>query len=167
MVRATLPLCLYTLGHNTFRRLMFVPSDKVDFIWRKIASKPIFSTSIVCLNQVRLASLVSGPLSTTPAWLAKVATSPEGEVPNYQHLICVYIPDVYNKETVIEVPFCFLLQFIQASTPFVGYESPSPQSWRFTLRCQVWSIHRYWSVVCYSVFFVSVMQTHFLSRYWQ
>ena len=51
---------------------------------------------------------MSGPLSSTSARLAKVATSPEQELPNYQHLICVYIPDVYDKASVTEVPLLFL-----------------------------------------------------------
>ncbi|KAG6878185.1 hypothetical protein C0993_010946 [Termitomyces sp. T159_Od127] len=50
------------------------------------------------------ASLVSGPLASTYAYLAKVATSPESQdSPNHQHLICVYIPDVYDKAKVTEV----------------------------------------------------------------
>ncbi|KAG5650819.1 hypothetical protein H0H81_010931 [Sphagnurus paluster] len=48
-------------------------------------------------------SLVSGPLASTSAYLAKVATSPEQDNPNYQHVICVYIPDVYDKDKVTEV----------------------------------------------------------------
>ena len=53
---------------------------------------------------MKAASLVSGPLRSTSAHLAKVATSPGQETANYQHLICVYIPDVYNKASVTEVP---------------------------------------------------------------
>ena len=45
-------------------------------------------------------SLASGPLSSTSAFCAKVATSPENAAPGYQHVICVYIPDVYDKEDV-------------------------------------------------------------------
>lgn len=52
---------------------------------------------------MKIASLVSGPLQATAAYQAKVATSPENDSPSYQHLICVYIPDVYNKDTVTEV----------------------------------------------------------------
>ncbi|KAN0081239.1 protein of unknown function (DUF1917) domain containing protein [Tylopilus felleus] len=63
--------------------LIFAPSDKVDVIWSKIAS-----------------SLASGPLSSTSAFCAKVATSPENADAGHQHLICVYMPDVYDKEDV-------------------------------------------------------------------
>ncbi|KAF9228399.1 hypothetical protein BS17DRAFT_773643 [Gyrodon lividus] len=73
-------------GHVSGKWLVFAPSDRVDAIWASIAS-----------------SLVSGPLSSTPTFCAKVATSPESEAPGYQHVICVYIPDVYDKESVTEV----------------------------------------------------------------
>ncbi|KAG1716210.1 hypothetical protein ID866_950 [Astraeus odoratus] len=66
--------------------LIFAPPDRIDAIWSGIAR-----------------SLASGPLTTTSAFSAKVSTSPEHEVPSYQHVICVYVPDVYNKDSVIEV----------------------------------------------------------------
>lgn len=56
---------------------------------------------------VEAASLVSGALCSTSAFLAKVATSPEQETAHVQHLICVYIPDVYDKASVTEVPYFF------------------------------------------------------------
>jgi len=65
---------------------LFASADKVDMIWSSLAS-----------------SLVSGPLRSTSAHLAKVATSPEQEIANYQHLSCIYIPDVYDKASVTEV----------------------------------------------------------------
>ena len=53
------------------------------------------------------ASLVSGPLNPTTAFLAKVSTSSESDNPGVQqHLICVYISDVYDKPSVTEVSFC-------------------------------------------------------------
>ncbi|KAF4621345.1 hypothetical protein D9613_000846 [Agrocybe pediades] len=73
-------------GYVVGKWLMFASSEKIDQIWAGIAK-----------------SLVSGPLSETTAFRAKVSTSPENETPNYQHLICVYMPDVYNKEKVTEV----------------------------------------------------------------
>ncbi|KAL9712034.1 hypothetical protein Ac2012v2_005110 [Leucoagaricus gongylophorus] len=73
-------------GYVAGKWLIFAPPEKVDVIWSSIAN-----------------SLVSGPLSTTPAWLAKVATSPNYELHNFRHLICVYIPDVYDRNTVLEV----------------------------------------------------------------
>ncbi|EFI28138.1 hypothetical protein CC1G_14165 [Coprinopsis cinerea okayama7 len=66
--------------------LVFAPPDKVDAIWSTVAT-----------------SLISGPLSSTCAYSAKVATSPETESQHYQHIICVYIPDVYDKPKVLEV----------------------------------------------------------------
>ena len=48
-------------------------------------------------------SIVSGPLSTTSVFLAKVATSPQNDTPNYSHLICVYMPDAYDQSSVTEV----------------------------------------------------------------
>ncbi|KAG5722215.1 UPF0696 like protein [Termitomyces sp. T112] len=74
-------------GYVSGKWLIFASADKVDTIWSNLAK-----------------SLVSGPLASTFAYLAKVATSPESrESPNYQHLICVYIPDVYDKVRVTEV----------------------------------------------------------------
>ncbi|KAF8229021.1 hypothetical protein L208DRAFT_1439551 [Tricholoma matsutake] len=59
--------------------LIFASSEKVDKIWSSLAI-----------------SLVSGPLAATPAFLAKVATSPKEESSNHQHLICIYMPDVFE-----------------------------------------------------------------------
>lgn len=73
-------------GFVSGKWLMFAPADKVDVIWNSIAT-----------------SLVEGPLSATSAHLAKVATSPREPSPSYQHVICLYIPDVYDKDDVIEV----------------------------------------------------------------
>ena len=77
-------------------------------IWSSIACSSCFLN--ICSNlTVKSASLVSGPLCSTSAHLAKVATSPEQETANFQHLICVYIPDVYDKASVTEVPLFFAL----------------------------------------------------------
>jgi len=73
-------------GYVSGKWLIFAPADKVDMIWSSIAT-----------------SLVSGPLNSTSAFLAKVATSSESEVPNAHHLICVYLPDVYDKTSVTEI----------------------------------------------------------------
>ncbi|KAI0767028.1 hypothetical protein C8Q74DRAFT_1277627 [Fomes fomentarius] len=73
-------------GYVSGKWLVFAPPDKVDFIWSSIAN-----------------SLVSGPLSSTSAFLAKVATSPQNDTPNYSHLICIYVPDVYDQAGVTEV----------------------------------------------------------------
>ncbi|KAI0827892.1 hypothetical protein BC628DRAFT_1431819 [Trametes gibbosa] len=66
--------------------LIFAPPDRVDTVWNHIAN-----------------SLVSGPLASTCAYAAKVATSPQSETPNYSHLVSVYVPDVYDQPSVTEV----------------------------------------------------------------
>ena len=48
-------------------------------------------------------SLVEGPLSKTAAYLAKVATCPVTDTHNSQHVLCIYVPDVYDKPAVTEV----------------------------------------------------------------
>ncbi|RPD57794.1 hypothetical protein L226DRAFT_537584 [Lentinus tigrinus ALCF2SS1-7] len=73
-------------GYVCGKWLIFATPDKVDMIWSSIAH-----------------SLVSGPLSSTSAFLAKVATSPQNDTANYSHLICVYMPDVYDQGSVTEV----------------------------------------------------------------
>ncbi|ETW74908.1 hypothetical protein HETIRDRAFT_332267 [Heterobasidion irregulare TC 32-1] len=73
-------------GYVSGKWLIFAPPEKVDTIWSAIAT-----------------SLVSGPLSSTSASLAKVATCPISETPNYQHLLCIYLPNVYDKAAVTEV----------------------------------------------------------------
>ncbi|EEB94151.1 hypothetical protein MPER_07085 [Moniliophthora perniciosa FA553] len=40
------------------------------------------------------------PLAETDVHTAKVSTSPERDDPKYQHVICLYIPDVYDKDSV-------------------------------------------------------------------
>ncbi|KAF7362219.1 UPF0696 like protein [Mycena venus] len=72
-------------GFVSGKWLSFAPADKVDAIWSSLAT-----------------SLVDGPLAATCAWSAKVATSPaDGNAT--QHLICIYMPDVYDKAAVTEV----------------------------------------------------------------
>ncbi|KAK7472479.1 hypothetical protein VKT23_000594 [Stygiomarasmius scandens] len=67
--------------------LIFAPHDKVDMIWSSLAT-----------------SLVEGPIAETKAFLAKVATSPlGGDSSNCQHVICLYIPDVYDKDSVLNI----------------------------------------------------------------
>jgi len=74
-------------GYICGKWLIFASSEKVDRIWFNLAT-----------------SLVSGPLASTAAYLAKVATSPEDESSgSQQRLICVYLPNVYDKAAVTEV----------------------------------------------------------------
>ncbi|THH18113.1 hypothetical protein EW146_g2822 [Bondarzewia mesenterica] len=73
-------------GYVSGKWLIFAPSDKVDTIWSTVAT-----------------SLISGPLSATSAFLAKVATCPQSETPSYQHVLYIYLPNVYDKDAVTEV----------------------------------------------------------------
>ncbi|KAJ3889232.1 translation initiation factor eIF 4e-like domain-containing protein [Lentinula edodes] len=63
--------------------LMFASTEKIDMIWSSLAT-----------------SLINGPLADTDAFCAKVATTPRDANPNHLHVICLYFPDVYNKDAV-------------------------------------------------------------------
>ena len=80
------------------------------------------------MTNFRIASLASGPLSSTSAYCAKVATSPENAPPGYQHVICVYIPDVYDKEDVTAVCLDVNLVFCGVQLP-LGHESLAKTTW--------------------------------------
>ncbi|EGO00691.1 hypothetical protein SERLA73DRAFT_166958 [Serpula lacrymans var. lacrymans S7.3] len=73
-------------GYVSGKWLIFAPPDRVDSVWSSVAK-----------------SLVNGPLLSTAAFLTKVATSPESETQHYQHVICLYMPDVYDKNSVTDV----------------------------------------------------------------
>ncbi|KAJ6589818.1 translation initiation factor eIF 4e-like domain-containing protein [Mycena vulgaris] len=66
--------------------MVFAPVEKVDSIWEDIAT-----------------SLVSGPLAATRVFPAKVATSSAAGSTASGHLICLYMPDVYDRDAVTEV----------------------------------------------------------------
>ncbi|KAL7409441.1 hypothetical protein BDY24DRAFT_403090 [Mrakia frigida] len=48
-------------------------------------------------------SLVDGPLSRTECRLMKVATCPRFDEEHYQHVICLYYPNVYDKKASEEI----------------------------------------------------------------
>ncbi|KAL0571947.1 hypothetical protein V5O48_010019 [Marasmius crinis-equi] len=73
-------------GYVNGKWLIFASQDKVDMIWSSLAK-----------------SLIEGPLAATDAYTTKVSTSPETDTPNFLHVICLYIPDVYDKESITEV----------------------------------------------------------------
>lgn len=73
-------------GFVSGKWLIFASNDKVDMIWSGLAT-----------------SLVSGSLSKTCAFEAKVSTCPKNEAPNSQHVLCLYMPDVYDQDKVTEV----------------------------------------------------------------
>ncbi|KAF7321526.1 Protein RER1 [Mycena kentingensis (nom. inval.)] len=70
-------------GFVSGKWLSFATTDKVDMIFNNIAT-----------------SLIQGPLSKTDAFCIKVATSEEGKS---QHLVCIYVPDIYDKEALARV----------------------------------------------------------------
>ncbi|TFK51087.1 hypothetical protein OE88DRAFT_1630297 [Heliocybe sulcata] len=78
-------------GFVSGKWLLFAPPQKVDQIWTILAR-----------------SLAYGALAGTQAHLAKVATSPQTETPHYQHVMCLYIPDVYDEEAVRDVMYVLL-----------------------------------------------------------
>ena len=80
---------------------MFASPDKVDLIWAALASKLVDRR--ISASYHPLGSLVSGPLAASSAKLAKVSTSPQAEMPSYQHVICLYLPNVYDKDDVTAV----------------------------------------------------------------
>ncbi|CEL52605.1 hypothetical protein RSOLAG1IB_05810 [Rhizoctonia solani AG-1 IB] len=47
--------------------------------------------------------LTNGALSKTSAFCLKVATTPMDVLPNHRYLICLYLPDIYDKVAVAEV----------------------------------------------------------------
>ncbi|KZP00490.1 hypothetical protein CALVIDRAFT_277182 [Calocera viscosa TUFC12733] len=89
-VQATLTADLKKLaqekGVTTGKWMFFAQPESVDGMWSRIAS-----------------SLVKGDLGKTPAWLAKVSTSKPTADERAQHLICLYLPDLYDKAAATEV----------------------------------------------------------------
>ena len=71
-------------------------------------------------------SLVSGPLAQTSAFLSKVSTTPKSPGQSYQHVICVYLPDVFDKDEVTKVR-CIRLCGLEGfeTVRFTGDESTS------------------------------------------
>ena len=89
-------------------RLAFASPDKVDAIWNRLAraysdAGPAGQTFTPLPD-----SLVSGPLVQTSAFLSKVSTTPKSTGQNYQHVICVYLPNVFDKGEVTKVPYARL-----------------------------------------------------------
>ncbi|QRV98175.1 hypothetical protein RhiJN_26194 [Ceratobasidium sp. AG-Ba] len=66
--------------------LFFATPDHVDALFTRLAH-----------------DLVEGPLSETSAFCAKVATTPSSAEPNYRHVVCLYLPDLYDKDAVTKV----------------------------------------------------------------
>ena len=82
-----------------------------------------------------------------------MATSPEQETANYQHLICVYLPDVYDKASVTEVPLLFAfyvngLRYI----PMAGHAGVTTKPWCQPQRGKIRPIYHNWSVLLYQKF---------------
>ncbi|KAG9100968.1 hypothetical protein FRC06_003483 [Ceratobasidium sp. 370] len=66
--------------------LFFAAPDNIDAVFARLAH-----------------DLVTGALSKTSAFCAKVATTPSTVEPNHRYLICLYLPDLYDKDAVTEV----------------------------------------------------------------
>ncbi|KAG8739915.1 hypothetical protein FRC12_016163 [Ceratobasidium sp. 428] len=66
--------------------LFFAPADHIDALFSRLAH-----------------DLVTGALSKTSAFCAKVATTPSTPEPNHRYLICLYLPDMYDKDAATEV----------------------------------------------------------------
>lgn len=75
-----------------------------------------------------LASLIEGPLSGTSAYMAKVATSPREETSFDQHVMHIYIPDVYDKDHVTQVSIIGF-SFPQVYSSLSDYENTTSKPW--------------------------------------
>jgi len=93
------------VAFDFFNRLIFAPVESVDMIWASIASASLLTPELgfFIISPVEIDSLVSGPLHSTAAYLAKVATSPKSENPSMQHTICIYFPNVYDEDEATKV----------------------------------------------------------------
>ncbi|KIO20117.1 hypothetical protein M407DRAFT_30233 [Tulasnella calospora MUT 4182] len=65
--------------------LSYGNTDNIDGLWAKIAR-----------------SVASGPLSTSPARLAKVSTAKRGEGAD-SHVLCLYLPDIFDETAARDV----------------------------------------------------------------
>ncbi|KAG8895408.1 hypothetical protein FRC01_012386, partial [Tulasnella sp. 417] len=65
--------------------LCYGNTDSIDGLWAKVAR-----------------SIASGPLSTSPARLAKVSTAKRGEGAD-SHVLCLYLPDIFDETAAREV----------------------------------------------------------------
>ena len=84
-------------------RLVFTSPDKVDAIWNRLARRCPGTRAAGCRRLLLSDSLVSGPLAQTSAFLSKVSTTPKSSEQHYQHVICVYLPNVFDKDEVTKV----------------------------------------------------------------
>ncbi|KAG9095645.1 hypothetical protein FS749_010033 [Ceratobasidium sp. UAMH 11750] len=66
--------------------LFFATPDHIDALFARLAH-----------------DLMTGALSKTSAYCAKVATTPSTVEPNHRYLICLYLPNLYDKDAVTEV----------------------------------------------------------------
>ncbi|KAG9050917.1 hypothetical protein FS837_001091 [Tulasnella sp. UAMH 9824] len=71
----------FTIG----KWLCYGKNDNIDGLWAKIAR-----------------SVASGPLSTSPARLAKVSTAKKGEGAD-SHVLCLYLPDIFDETAARDI----------------------------------------------------------------
>ncbi|CAE6415258.1 unnamed protein product [Rhizoctonia solani] len=80
-------VCLFFVSILTLLfRLFFVQAEHIDGAFSRIAR-----------------DLITGALSKTPAFCLKVATTPGDVLPNHRYLICLYLPDLYDRAAATEV----------------------------------------------------------------
>ncbi|KZT51984.1 hypothetical protein CALCODRAFT_502833 [Calocera cornea HHB12733] len=72
-------------GATCGKWIFFVPRHRIDRVWLRLAR-----------------SVVEGDLATTVAWEAKVSTVRTDDT-DKQHLICLYLPNIYEKKAATEV----------------------------------------------------------------
>ncbi|OAX33488.1 hypothetical protein K503DRAFT_519279 [Rhizopogon vinicolor AM-OR11-026] len=92
----------HNLLGNLTRNVLIYPQDGP--VHESIILLHPFPCELPLPSRCRIAtSLVSGSLASTCAYLTKVAMSPANETPNYQQVICLYIPDIYDKNAVMDL----------------------------------------------------------------
>ncbi|KAH7921582.1 hypothetical protein BV22DRAFT_1049543 [Leucogyrophana mollusca] len=103
-------------GYVWGKWLIFAPPNRVHSIWASIATHH-------CPSFPRI-----WPLASTSAFLTKVSMSPEIETSSYQHVKCLYLPDVYDKESVTQVSFARKIYLFLVSH-LSDHEGTIEESW--------------------------------------
>ncbi|KZS88260.1 hypothetical protein SISNIDRAFT_490274 [Sistotremastrum niveocremeum HHB9708] len=75
-------------GHVNGKWMVFPYHNEVDDVWKRLAK-----------------SIHSGPLSSTAIYCAKVSTTPAVLPRGWQHVICLYMSDVYDMVAAREARF--------------------------------------------------------------
>ncbi|KAF8342717.1 translation initiation factor eIF 4e-like domain-containing protein [Cantharellus anzutake] len=67
-------------GETVGKWLLYAGPENVDGLWKTVAT-----------------SVIAGPLSRSPAFAAKVSTSPANPSGKREHVICIYLQNIYDK----------------------------------------------------------------------